>query len=139
MNIIGSFDRVVGVLYAVDKSIEKDKDIWYTNEAFTYYIGPTTDNRFVTVPKAFLTDGASVPRLFWNIFPPWGKYGQAAILHDYLCENRQLTNGGTGYKELLISQIDKIFYDAMKVSGVPVWTRGIIYLSVYLYHCLKIK
>lgn len=139
MNIVGSYNRVVGVLYAMDKSLVKGKDIWYTDDAFTYYIGPSTDDKYVVVPKGFLTDGASVPRVFWSIFPPWGVYGQAAIIHDYLLETKRLTrDGNSPPPELLPQEIDKIFYGAMKVAGTPVWKRSLIYAAVYLYHVLKL-
>jgi hypothetical protein len=135
MKIVGSYSRVVGVLYALDKTLQLGKDIWYTDDDFTYHIGPVSDNRYVTVPKAFLTDGASVPRIFWSIFSPWGVYGQAAIVHDYLCVNKRLTkNGNTFCYDLLQQEIDEIFYDAMKVAGTPVWKRSIIFAAVRFFH-----
>lgn len=38
----------------------------------------------VIVPKGFVTDFASVPRVFWSLFRPDGNYAYAAVLHDYL-------------------------------------------------------
>ncbi|ECP8719475.1 DUF1353 domain-containing protein [Campylobacter jejuni] len=39
------------------------------------------------VPKGFKTDGASIPRLFWSLFPPFkSEYFSACVIHDYLCE-----------------------------------------------------
>lgn len=38
------------------------------------------------VPQGFVTDGASVPRPLWNLFPPVGRYLVAAIVHDYWLE-----------------------------------------------------
>lgn len=38
----------------------------------------------VCVPSGFITDGATVPRLFWCLFPPIGRYFPATTLHDYL-------------------------------------------------------
>jgi hypothetical protein len=38
----------------------------------------------VRVPIGFVTDFASIPRIFWSILPPDGKYTYPAILHDYL-------------------------------------------------------
>lgn len=38
----------------------------------------------VTVPKGMITDGATVPRIFWSLFPPYYKYFPAAIVHDYM-------------------------------------------------------
>ena len=38
----------------------------------------------ITAPAGFETDFASVPRLFWRIVPPWGRYSPAAVVHDFL-------------------------------------------------------
>lgn len=38
----------------------------------------------VEVPPYFVSDFASVPRIFWSIFPTDGKYAYAAVLHDYV-------------------------------------------------------
>jgi hypothetical protein len=38
----------------------------------------------VTVPRAFVTDFASVPRIFWSLLRPDGDYAYAAIIHDFL-------------------------------------------------------
>src|SRR5256885_9984018 len=38
----------------------------------------------VEVPKGFVTDLASVPRIFWSYLRPDGNYAYAAIIHDYL-------------------------------------------------------
>ena len=37
-----------------------------------------------TVPKGFVTDLASIPRVFWSLLRPDGNYAYAAILHDFL-------------------------------------------------------
>jgi hypothetical protein len=30
---------------------------------------------WLNVPAGYLTDGDSVPRVFWSLIPPWGAYG----------------------------------------------------------------
>lgn len=135
MSARGFFDKAVGIVYALDKSKQENEDLWVTNEEFTYFIGPVQDQKYVTVPAGFITDGASVPRMFWPIFPPWGVYGQATILHDYLCVHKQLTKNGDN-PNLRIGQeeIDKVLYSAMKALGTPVWKRAIIYAAVRFYN-----
>ena len=44
----------------------------------------TGAGRIIEVPAGFETDFASVPRLFWRVVPPWGRYSPAAVVHDYL-------------------------------------------------------
>jgi len=41
----------------------------------------------VFVPKGFVTDGASVPRLFWWFASPSGDLFEASVVHDYLYKN----------------------------------------------------
>ncbi len=38
----------------------------------------------VTVPKGFVTDLASIPPMFYSFLRPDGEYAYAAIIHDYL-------------------------------------------------------
>lgn len=38
----------------------------------------------VTIPKGFITDGASTPRLLKGLYPGYYKYFPAAAVHDFL-------------------------------------------------------
>jgi len=38
----------------------------------------------VEVPEGFVTDLASIPRVFWSMLRPDAEYAYAAIVHDYL-------------------------------------------------------
>ncbi len=58
----------------------------------------------VSVPKGFVTDMASIPRLFWSAVRPDGKYAYAAIIHDYLYWQQDRPRG----------EADKIFRSAME-------------------------
>ncbi len=49
-----------------------------------YAVGEEGSNDVVDVPIGFHTDFASVPRPLWAFLPRWGKYGNAAVIHDYL-------------------------------------------------------
>lgn len=77
----------------------------------------------VYVPAGFETDFASVPRLFWRLYPPTGQYGKAAVVHDYLYR-------GSGVSRELA---DKIFLEAMECLKVHWWTRHTIYRAVRLF------
>jgi hypothetical protein len=74
------------------------------------------------VPAGTKTDFASIPRILWVFLPPWGKYGPAAILHDYLYS--------TGYSRIAS---DTLFYALMKVGGVSKSLRFIMYWAVRLF------
>ncbi len=38
----------------------------------------------INIPKGFRTDLSSSPRILWSIFPPYGDFLIAALIHDYL-------------------------------------------------------
>ena len=98
--------------------------LWQTEREFTYYIGEENSFEFVTVPKGFKTDFASVPRGLWNILPPDGKYTQAAVLHDYI-----LSANIYPFKKA-----DYVFYEAMGILGVPKWKRITMYMAIRIWH-----
>ena len=89
-------------------------------EPFVYAVGELGGNDSITVPAGFITDFASVPRLFWRLFPPWGKYGKAAVLHDYLYHKQRRSR----------READAIFLEAMGVLGVPWLSREMMYAAV---------
>jgi hypothetical protein len=43
----------------------------------------------ISVEAGFVTDFASIPRPFWVIYAKWGKYGRAAVVHDWLYWRQQ--------------------------------------------------
>lgn len=137
MSLSGYYDKEVGIIYSIEKSNQYNSDIWFTTDEFTFYVGEIVNRRSVTIPKGFLTDGASVPSMFWGIFPPWGIYGQAAIVHDYLCVTNELTDNNDKPLKVTIEEIDSIFYSAMKAAGTPIWKRSLIYAGVKLYHYFR--
>lgn len=98
-------------------------------EAFTYY--RTDDEKdIIRVPKNFITDFASIPRLFWNVLPPQGtkrnKYGKSAVLHDYLYDEK------CKYK-MSRRQADTIFIESMKAVKVNWFIRSLLYSCVRLF------
>jgi hypothetical protein len=80
----------------------------------------------ITVPAGFTTDGASVPRVFWSIFQPFGEYFPAAVVHDYLYSPRSM------HLRLERKTADLIFKEAMYNLGIGWLTRGTIYQAVRL-------
>ncbi|EJO2706043.1 DUF1353 domain-containing protein [Salmonella enterica] len=95
---------------------------WRVHEPFAFYLSDD-ENDVIEVPAGFVTDLASVPRIFWVLLPPDGKYAKAAIIHDYLYDNALRTK----------KEADKIFLDGMTVLGVPKWKRIIMYWAVRMF------
>lgn len=100
-----------------------DGRTWVLMEPFSYDVGSEGSGDTVNVPVKFMTDFASVPRLLWIVFPQWGKYGNAAVIHDW----------GYWSKERSKQQTDLIFLEGMKVLGVRPFTRTVLYLAVHLF------
>ena len=74
----------------------------------------------VTVPKGFITDFASVPRLPFVYDVLANMAQRAAVVHDYLYS--------MGVVPRAIA--DKVLLEAMKISGVSWAKRNAIYLGV---------
>lgn len=108
------------------------EDYWRVAKSFRYDIGFEGSQRWVTVPAGYLTDGASVPRIAWSIIPPWGSYGQAAVLHDLLCEYLTVIENGLPVP-ITRAEADAIFLEAMTVLKVPEETRELMSSAVNLY------
>ena len=73
-----------------------------------------------TVPKGFVTDGATIPKIFWNILPPVHRYFPAAIVHDYL-----LSTGTRSFA-------DRHFKIALKELDISKVRRFIMHAAVRL-------
>ncbi|EEI4447826.1 DUF1353 domain-containing protein [Salmonella enterica] len=95
---------------------------WRVYEPFEFYLSDD-ESDVIEVPAGFVTDLASVPRIFWSLMPPDGRYAKAAIIHDYMYDNAQRTK----------READRIFLDGMTVLGVPKWKRTVMYLAVRLF------
>lgn len=48
----------------------EDGERWELVEEFEYHVGSVDSNEVICVPQGFITDFASIPRIFWNILPP---------------------------------------------------------------------
>lgn len=90
---------------------------WLVVEPFTYVM--RNGQRF-QIPAGFITDFASVPRVFWRLFPPTGTYSPAAVIHDWLYVTNGMTRG----------EADGIFRSVMEELGVGWFTRQAMHLAV---------
>lgn len=78
------------------------------------------------VPKGYITDGATIPRLLWFIYPPnRPDYLPAAIVHDYLCDEEN-------YKEA-----DKQFKNCLTDLMIHPNTIFIFHKGVLFYHYFR--
>jgi hypothetical protein len=101
--------------------------VWRIEQNFTYEVGDKGSGRFITVPAGFQTDGASVPQILWAMFPAWGSYSRAAVIHDLLCH--QINIGLPHPEAKTRKEADAIFMEAMIVCGTGWFTRRILFLG----------
>ena len=58
--------------------------MYFLRKEINWSPNPGQTGKSVTVPVGFVTDFASIPRIFWSLLPPDGQYTYPAIIHDYL-------------------------------------------------------
>ena len=91
-------------------------------------IGQSGGGKPLKVPAYFVTDFASIPRIFWSIFPTDGKYAYAAVLHDYAywVQDRPKTEADTMFR-LAMSDLKitdrqaSVLYKAVDLLGSSSW------------------
>ena len=97
---------------------------WMVLDEFKYY-SPLI-RECISIPKGFVTDFASIPRLplTWIVgSPATGKYRRAAVVHDYLYFKKETDR----------DICDKVFREAMEEDNTPSWKKNIVYSAVRLF------
>jgi hypothetical protein len=116
-----NFTRFAGPIYVVTKptgwipSEDQDANLYKKVEA----------------PKGFVTDFASVPRMFWSLLPPDGNYSHAAVLHDYLYWTQSVSRE-TADEIFRMAMVDmkikdstiKIMYEGVNKFGKIAWDNN---------------
>jgi len=97
-----------------------DGTTWVIVRPFGYDVGREGSDDRIDVRVGFMTDFASIPRLFWIVLPKWGKYGNAAVVHDWLYWTQRRSRPSS----------DRILREGMEVLAVPGWQRLVIYWAV---------
>jgi len=78
----------------------------------------------IEVPQGFTTDGASIPRIFYTLIGgPFMEYIEAAVVHDWMCENTQTYTR---------KEADDTFLEIMVGLGVKEWRRDLMWRAVSL-------
>ena len=86
----------------------------------------------IRVPKGFVTDYASIPRIFRAIILPYGKHSGASVVHDYLyskdCD-----------LDIERKKADKIFLEILKEEGVNPILARLMYIAVRVFGKIRYK
>lgn len=94
----------------------------YTTVVHRYRIGGIESGYSVeiTIRPGTPTDFASIPRLFWMLWPKFGPWARAALYHDEAYRSQNMTR----------RQADTFFIDMMAEDGVSWWNRHCLWLGV---------
>lgn len=99
----------------------------------------------IVVPQGFITDLASVPRVFWAIgYLPSGLHQDAAILHDWAYMHQGDFPTGSFQKLVGVvwanvptvwsrDECDRLFLRVMKERGTRERKRWLMYQAVHLF------
>ncbi len=121
---------LAGVLYGAHAAAQQpiaaplvegfgDGDNWMLQRDLVYRIGINTPYT-ITVPKGFVTDFGSIPKILRPVLGSTGQYSQAAVVHDYLYWVQSCTR----------KQSDNLLAIAMRESGVSAIKHWAIYSGV---------
>ncbi len=104
---------------------------WKLSETIRVYSEFLETN--IAVMRGFCTDFASVPRMFWSVIPPFGKYSTAAVVHDRLYKNNCIAHKKIyGDMWLTRKECDKVFEELLIKSTCKKWKRKVMYRAVRL-------
>jgi hypothetical protein len=94
--------------------------IYFLDKEITWKPEPPNTGPTVSVPRGFVTDLASIPRIFWSMLPPDGQYTYPAVIHDFMYWTQQHPR----------DVADKVFYDGMRYMKVEKSKADLIYAAV---------
>lgn len=85
----------------------------------------------VMAPVGFVTDLASIPRIFWSLLRPDGNYAYAAIVHDYLYWTQTRSREDSdmilklGMQDFNVKRsVIATIYEAVRAGGGGSWTEN---------------
>ncbi|MGB0768493.1 MAG: DUF1353 domain-containing protein [Phycisphaeraceae bacterium] len=118
-----------------DKTADWSPDPWSASIPLAH-VGPTdaivlaeTTIFGAVIPAGYRTDGASVPRAFYNIIARFTDALPAALVHD-LRYDPEPDEHGVKRRTMTRKQADREFYKNLKVCGVNYARRQAAYRAV---------
>ena len=107
-----------------------DKDRFEVVEKYEFELNVTKG----IIEKGYKTDGASIPRIFWSLYPPYkSEYFTACVIHDWLCSKAMHEKSIKNAYKLA----DLALKEAMLSLGVSKLTTYTFYYWCKYYHILK--
>ena len=105
-----------------------DWDFYFVTDPIGWWSNAGQNFQPVLVPTGFVTDLASIPRVFWQLLRPEGRYAYAAVVHDYLywTQTRPREEADEIFKiamedSKVDSRVIKTIYQAVREFGQGAW------------------
>ena len=119
-------------MLATDRLIQLSFIYSYRSRKYWEILRPVSiqlsSGEVIVIPKGFVTDLSSVPRFLWAIFPPFGDFLLAALIHDYLYVFNVGTRKDADREMLIWSNVlndhkidNKLRYYAVRLFGQSWW------------------
>ena len=90
-------------------------------------------NYCIKIKRKYNWDGASIPRVFWRVvgsqYDP--QFAPASMVHDYLCENKDII------EKHGVQVSSDIFRDILILYGVPVWKAKTMATAVRVWQSFQ--
>lgn len=123
------FDAPLDTRYDAEASSLLGRDHWRVLQPFRLML---SERQWVFIPDGILTDGGTIPRVALSFVSPWGKFGQAYVAHDQLCEYLSITVDGTPVT-ISRTKCDSLLYVALDVLGATQMEITMVAGAVELY------
>ena len=82
-------------------------------------------DRTVIIPRGYISDGMSVPRILWRLLSPpiYGETLIPSIIHDWMYDSMYCSR----------SEADEYYYNGLRANGYPKWKAVLTYIGVRLF------
>ena len=110
----------------LDRKDYRGRNLWELLSPYRYPLGVNT---IIIVPKGYVTNFGTIPRwAYWLITP--AEMREAALLHDYLCNENFLLEGEPFYSGFSRLVSDTILYGHLRDIGIDRFRAFTIYVGV---------
>lgn len=107
-----------------------DWDYYYT-KGIVEWEPPSGSLPAVRIPVGFVTDLASIPKVFWSLLSPHARYTYPAIVHDYLYWEQPCDRSTAdqvlkmAMQEMQVAQATVlVIYGAVRLGGLNAWSSN---------------
>ncbi len=105
------------------KKIAKYRYKWRLTDTLRFALTNDGNTILCEVPKHTVTDGYSIPRVFWWFLAPDCMDLRPAILHDEMCRQQWWDS----------KVVHAIFWENVEQLAEPKWKRWLVGYSVWLF------